>query len=729
MVGFTEIFGDDVEKAGTRDVADALPVDRVVLLKTAEAGKSGGTNAAAQDMLAGFELVSPEENEEERPDIPNASEPPARPLEAPSPPVQSDPAVNDARGGDFRKVFPSVEPSPTDLKRLSDVPPEKIKEVKQEIGELARSPQDAIMDSVRRNRVTGLGETHGDLNGLQDDGRALIKKFAENKVTHLAVEVNKSLQLDLDKYLAGEITLQDFKETFMGRDTDRHNDGLLKLMKEAHDAGIKVVAVDDVPKEDGKPDPNKTFFRDAAAHRDKHMAGEISDILKSDENAKVVFWVGADHLEGNGGSSERPTAGELLKKEWGDKGGVSTFISHIDTWDDQTGEKPDLLVREMKTAAAVDTSKSKELNTMDGSRSSRYDHVLFYPATHTLQQQEQKLGKDHPDLIPTLQRTAEHFVETKQFDEAIALQERAAKIAEKAFGENSAPFVSALNELGKTQESGGKRDEALGTFESAFVKAKSLLTDERGVLAPVAANLASRYLQSGDFQKAEAAATTSLNTLRENRKAYEASLRPREGLEDASAVSVAETLLDGSGRRRNPIPPDADRSERLLTQLYNLADKQEGPSFNLVDRAIKLATLLETEGDAKRAEEFFRRAVDAAGKSGNRHSERTVLEKSAGFFTRQDRHGDATPLLERRVALVDKLGASTSERVEARVHLADNLMRRGNNADAESVYRKAIEVAGNDESGRNRALTGYIKFLEQNKRSVEAEAYKKQLSR
>lgn len=413
MADSAEKLGDDVESSALKSAAEPT-FDSSALLKSVGDLKGRSTNAAAEAILSGFSLFSSddakagekekEKEKEEKRDAATAS--------AGEVPHQ-------------KRIFNSTEPTESELKRLEKLSPEKIKEVKTEISELGRNTQDAILDAVKANRVTGLGETHYDLNGLRDDTRALLTKFADNGVTHLAVEVNKSLQPDLDNFLSGKTSDAEFKEAFMGRHNRvRQNDDLLLMMKEARAAGLKVVAVDDDRDNSVRVG---SLPAENVAQRDKHMANEVSEVLKSDPKSKVVFVVGSNHLEDRKVFGDSPTAGQLLKEEWGTKGGVATFEANLDSL--RSHDEPErLLAREMKTSAAIDMSKSTVLKALEESRASRYDHLLLYPPTHTIQSQESRLGKDHPDLIPTLQRTAEHFVESKRLDEAMQLQQRAVKM-------------------------------------------------------------------------------------------------------------------------------------------------------------------------------------------------------------------------------------------------------------------------------------------------------------
>lgn len=706
----TDRLREDVESSAIRN-APASPFDGASLLKLTGELKNTSSNTAAEAILSGFSLFSsadakaderkPEKNQKREADTTSAPE----------------------TADQQKRIFSSTEPTESELRRVGNLSSEKIRDVKTEIAQLGRNTQDAILDAVKTNRVTGLGETHYDLNGLRDDARALLTKFADNGVTHLAVEVNKSLQLDLDNFLSGKTTEAEFKTAFMGTSRFRQNDDLLQLMKEARAAGLKVVAVDD-DRDDSVVIGSKPA--EGIGHRDQHMAGQISEILKSDPKSKVVFVVGSNHLEGDGGSSESPTAGQLLKAEWANKGGVATFEANLESHHGSSGRPERILVREMNTSAAIDMSKSAVLKNLEGSRAARYDNALLYPPTHTLQLQESRLGKDHPDLIPTLQRTAEHFVASSRLDEAVHLQERAVKTAEQHKGQVSAPHVHALNELAKTQSLAGNSDAAVKTLETAFSTAKQLPESERGILAVVGANLAEKYISERNFQKAEMAVSTSLQVLQRNEPAFRTSKRDvKEGLKDANPIQLAESLASVGSQRG--IPKDQSRSERMLTQLADVTEahnKDRFDAFAISARINQLADLHEAKGDFKKAEELLDKSANVAEQSGDKFGLQFALDASAAFLTRRGRHDEAAPLLERRLPLID--ASFGGDPVKARVQLAENLAHRDKNDEADVLFNKALGLAKSS-AEQSTAILAYAKFLEQNNQSDKAVALRKKL--
>lgn len=625
-----------------------------------------------------------------------------------------------------KPTFNSTDATERELAILgSDMSAEKIKEVKEEIARLGRSPQEAIAAALKTNRVIAIGETHTDLNGMEADGRALIPKFAENKVTHLAVEMSKFIQPTLDKFLAGKIDVRTFSREIYGDDT-RQSDNWLSMIKEAHDAGIKIVPVDDMEPL-GQAERAKGISEKVATHRDEHMAGEISKILNADKNSKVVFWAGSNHI-GTHLEGSNKTAADLLKEEFGSKGGVVTFGSNLES-QSKAPAIEDLLPAGMQKAVSIDMSQSKALRDAPGTTTNRFDHAILYPASHTLQLAEAKFGKDDPRLLPHIHREAEFHVDGKNFAKALEMQERAVKIAAIQVGEKSAPFVAALNELGKTQLAAGNKTDGAKSLQQSFETAKELKDADQSLLMSVAANLAKHQLSENQADKAESTITSALDSLSNNRQVFQElsipkGLRSEGRLKDQNPLNVADSLVEPSSKRDNAADQGA-RSERVLKALLKLEEAHANAEHpqGVVHRHYQLARLFEARGDIKSADRHFADALKSADNGQLPHLQIQALGMRGDFLTRHGRQAEATPLLERMVAEADK-GKGTSDMIASRTSLAVNLASRERNQEAELHFKKALEIAEREDSGKSAVIQKYSAFLEKTGRLDEANKLK-----
>lgn len=610
-----------------------------------------------------------------------------------------------------RPLFNAKEITVTDAKNLfGGLSLEKIDALKAELTKIGRDPKDAIMDAVKNNRVVGLGETHSAVNGLREDGRALIPEFVKNGVTHMAVEIDKSLQPKLDEFLAGKITREEFKESFSpGSAKIDTQDSWFDMLKEAHKAGLKIVAVDDVPPE-AKTKPNAELNDDVRDHRDKKMAENVSAILKSDAKAKAVFWVGSDHL----GTGKSKTAGQLLKDEWGSKGGVATFGSRLEQG--PPNAEIEKLLPGMQRSVAIDMSKAKEVMQP---KSVAYDQVLLYPAKHVLKQMEEKLGADSKELIPVLQNMSLDLSQGLNKTEAMALQERAIKLTAKHFGQESPQMVQALDSLATMQEMAGKPNESLETLRKALTIGE-VLKGDKGMTTEVAGRLGEALRKRGKTDEALEIVLKQMSSTLSDKKLFLSDTMRAASLGGGGLIELAERL-------RSAFLNSSDKtakSQKLLEAWVALEKKHDTRSEYGIENTMHLARIYEKTGQKQKADEMSKEALLIAEKSADKHQLQTALSFRTQFLTREGRHQEAQPLLEQNVKMLTDAKAANREIIAAQTKVAENLLAQGKNNEAERVFRAAIKLAGHKVEDAGTAINSYVKFLSKEGRKDEAAKFK-----
>src|SRR5207244_2122503 len=68
-------------------------------------------------------------------------------------------------------------------------------------------------------------------------------------------------------------------------------------------------------------------------------------------------------------------------------------------------------------------------------------------ATHALRTKEARLGTGHPDLVPSLLNLGDVLAEAAEFEQAIAVTERAVALREVSAGSDSFHMAEALDHL------------------------------------------------------------------------------------------------------------------------------------------------------------------------------------------------------------------------------------------------------------------------------------------
>jgi CHAT domain-containing protein/tetratricopeptide (TPR) repeat protein len=96
-------------------------------------------------------------------------------------------------------------------------------------------------------------------------------------------------------------------------------------------------------------------------------------------------------------------------------------------------------------------------------------------ATHTLRSKEAHLGTGHPDLVPSLLNLGDVLAEGAEFEQAIAVTQRAVTLREGSAGRDSLDVAEALDHLGGALSAARHYDDALKVLDRSLgVKEKAL---------------------------------------------------------------------------------------------------------------------------------------------------------------------------------------------------------------------------------------------------------------
>jgi hypothetical protein len=155
----------------------------------------------------------------------------------------------------------------------------QLESARSEVNAVGKEPLPELNKIMKSVRVLAMGEMHVTENPQRELGLKAIKSLKANGATHLAVEMDKPVQEELDKFMkTGLIDKSKLPALLQSED-------YLDILKEARRVGLKIVAADD------EPDARKRNIS-----RDQVMCQSISDILDADPKNKVIFWVGSGHL-------------------------------------------------------------------------------------------------------------------------------------------------------------------------------------------------------------------------------------------------------------------------------------------------------------------------------------------------------------------------------------------------------------------------------------------------
>lgn len=633
-------------------------------------------------------------------------------------PTEKQPAVPN------ENQFFSGQLSDADRKRLEseEVKPELIEAISKKLNAVGKDPQTAILDAVKSNRVVALGETHVSPNGLQEDGIALIPKMKEAGLTHLAVEIRKSQQGMLDEFLQGKISSDEFKTRFFEtHDHKGHGDDWLKLMKTAHNAGIKVVAVDDYKNLDKIE--YLGISKETATQRDKSMSGMIGDILDKDPKAKVLFWVGADHLEKGVGKYQCDTAGELLRQK-GKKDGFGIAVFGAQLEDSASGNRTEATLAGMaRRPVAFQTDQVPDYSKLPTDRGKKFESVILYPKDHSLKLLEQKYGKEDPRIIPKMDQTALSYAHDGKVDKALAMQERSKELVEKKFGKDSPEYVQRLTQTGLVFDAVRDRTKAQQQFKLAYEAAEKLPAEKRFAILEPAARLESENLNR--LKLRDDAGThihKALAVLKDEPELYkELRKEANRGRNQGNTLVVAERLLELLDNK----PEKARELAQALLSIEEKNEKEPG-HFRITGRHLTLGDVNEKLGKTAEAEKHYTAALANAEKATADYTFRRTLGEVAAFNIRHKNFDKAEEQLSRRLELVGQAKYKmSSELIGTTTQLGTVFAGQGKNDKAEKYFKDAIQLGEKEKEVSGSTVSAYADFLKKTGRVTEADALKK----
>lgn len=209
---------------------------------------------------------------------------------------------------------------------------EKWLAIKHVVNDQGTSPDYAILNAVRNDRIVVIGEQHTFLgtNPARLDLARMIPVLKENGATHLAVELPASMQIVFDEFekfpgIPMAAVLDILRSSKMISQQD--NDVLMKMVflcpdlelmwNIARNNGLKLVCVDE-----------NNMEADGLA-RERYLANSVMNIVRQNEKNKVIFCTGNLHAIDTKGKApkEDRRAAELLRQGLQPGETMTTFVS------------------------------------------------------------------------------------------------------------------------------------------------------------------------------------------------------------------------------------------------------------------------------------------------------------------------------------------------------------------------------------------------------------------
>ena len=249
-------------------------------------------------------------------------------------------------------------------------PSEQVKRMEADVAKYGKSPDDMLTQLMRDNQVVGIGDGHGSNEPLERDADKYMRDLKAGGATHLVIETDQTTKAMLDRFNAtGELDVS--KLPILSR-----NDAYVNMLKSAHAMGLTLVA--------GDAEQGKTANQSA---RNPTMASTIENILNQpgqDRNHpnKVVFWVGARHLDDFhlSKTSNNSSAAVLLRAD-----GVKIATVGYESGGQVDGGDMSQVANSVTRPTIVSTTDAKDFGgykTAGIYPNNSLDYIILYPPDH-----------------------------------------------------------------------------------------------------------------------------------------------------------------------------------------------------------------------------------------------------------------------------------------------------------------------------------------------------------
>ncbi len=558
-----------------------------------------------------------------------------------------------------------------------------IRGAKHEIDSHGRDPKETVQDALKDNRVILIGETHTSPNPSRYWGNEMVPEFKKAGVTHLAVEMDQDAQRFLTKN--GKVNRPGLRLSGYRADND-----FCDMIDAALAAGIKIVPVDKADAATRDPD------------RDQCMSNAIDGILTSDNNAKVVYWVGSTHAQK---AHTRYDSTAQLLTESGKKHGYTVATFGITTDHPRLSTStPYIFAESLRDPVSVKTADTKFLKNLPSSslpqgdyykwhsesKVGDWDYLVMFPHDYKLAKEQKRIGGKNPELVPLLDDLAESCADNLKPKLAVKYLEEALKIVGQDKDSKPEHLAKRHDQLGQLYEQQGSLNAAQKHLEAALTQEQKAATSvESLTVAERTISLAKFHQRKGGSSDAESLFKKAVEI---NRKLLDDLERnkPEESSYREQRLSLHRQLVDCYLAADQPVKAEKAHREALafVVQAHGAdsatAAELHGQVGNTAMRA----------GNYSRAEKDYQTQIAILEK--RKDSDREIasgLADLAACYLKQRKPELAQPLLERELKILAKDEARPARKISAGRALAQACSAQGDAQGAASAYEDAAKIA------------------------------------
>jgi CHAT domain-containing protein/Tfp pilus assembly protein PilF len=340
-----------------------------------------------------------------------------------------------------------------------------------------------------------------------------------------------------------------------------------------------------------------------------------------------------------------------------------------------------LLVLALSPAIAI-AGAAEECSALFERGNQAYQHGDLAHAIQYLERAAQlaepAFGRDHPNVSLVYNSLSTAYLASGRYNDAEPYILRALQIRERNVGPNSPDLVPPLSNTALMYDNQGRYADAEPLYKRALAIQQATAGPNHPNVATTLGNLANLYQHEGRYDQAESAYRQALGIV-------EQAFGP-DHPNNTFIIDNLAVLYGNEGRH--------DEAARLFQRSLAIKEKAVGPNNQAVALTLNnIAELYDRDGRFADAEELYKRVLAIAQANRDEVNTGSALNNLAAFYRARGHLAEAEPLYQRSLAIQQKtLGANSPDVATVVANLAVLYDKQGRSAESEQFYRRALAI-------------------------------------
>jgi CHAT domain-containing protein/Tfp pilus assembly protein PilF len=291
---------------------------------------------------------------------------------------------------------------------------------------------------------------------------------------------------------------------------------------------------------------------------------------------------------------------------------------------------------------------------------------------------ENAFGPDNPNVSLVYNSLSTAYLAQGRYNEAEPFLLRALQIRERYVGPSSPDLIPVLSNTALLYDSQGRYSNAEALYQRVLAIQQAAAGTDHPSVAISLGNLANLYQHQGRYIDAEKAYQRGLSIFE---KAF--------GSDSSNLIFLIDnlaTLYGNEGRHDDAI--------KLFERSLVLKEKASGPANQTVTPTLTyIASLYDRDGRFADAEQLYKRVLAISEANRDAGSIGAALNNLAAFYRARNRLAEAESLYNRSLTFQQKAhGPNHPDVATVLTNLAVLYDRKGRSAEAEQLYKRGLAI-------------------------------------